>query len=123
MDFEAVKAHCAAKKGVTAEHPFEPENLVYKVMGKMFALMPTYPKDGETLRISLKCDPVLLEILRQNYPQSVTKAPYMSNKHWNLVAVNDGTIPDDEIREMLDHSYDQVVKGLTKKQREMLEQL
>ena len=120
MDFETVKAHCAAKKGVTAEYPFEPETLVYKVMGKMFALMPTFPKEGETLRISVKCDPVLLEILRQNYPDGVVRAPYMSNKHWNSIAVTDGSIPDDEILEMIDHSYEQVIKGLTKKDREKL---
>jgi predicted DNA-binding protein (MmcQ/YjbR family) len=117
MDFDSVKAYCAAKKAVTAEHPFDEHSLVYKVMGKMFALMPTRLGEGETLRITLKCDPVLLEILRQNYPGSVTTAPYMSHKHWNLVAV-DGSIPDDEIRDMIDHSYEQVVKGLTKKQRE-----
>ncbi|MDX2139627.1 MAG: MmcQ/YjbR family DNA-binding protein [Chloroflexota bacterium] len=102
-----------SKARVTEEFPFG-EDPVYKVAGKMFALIPL----GEPLSISLKCDPKLVPILRETYA-AVTVAPYMSKTHWNRVRV-DGTIADDEVLEMIDNSYALVVKGLPKAVRDSL---
>lgn len=108
-------AYCLSRKGASVEQPFGPEADVYKVMGKMFALIPT----TGSLSISLKCDPVFAGILRETYP-AVTPAYHFNKKHWNGVAI-DGTVSDDEIEEWIDHSYELVVKGLTTAQRVALE--
>ena len=86
-----------------------------KVMGKMFALLPV---EGR-LQISLKCDPIFAQLLRDTYP-AVTPGWHLNKKHWNDVKIDD-SIPEDEILEMIDHSYDQVVKGLTRAQRAALQ--
>lgn len=114
MDRNILRDYCLSKLATVEEFPFGLDPAVFKVMGKMFALLPV---SGD-LSISLKCDPVLADILRQNYAD-VTPGYHLSKKHWNTVAIT-GTIPPDEIFEMIDHSYDLVVKGLTKKQRAIL---
>jgi predicted DNA-binding protein (MmcQ/YjbR family) len=114
MDRAALRDYCLSKAGTTAEFPFGPDVEVLKVVGKMFALIPT----DTPLSISLKCDPALAEILRQTYP-AVIPGYHLSKKHWNTVSV-DGSVPEDEVLEMIDHSYELVVKGLTKAQREKL---
>lgn len=112
---------CLSKKGAVGEYPFGPDALVIKVMGKMFALIPvTLAEDMPS--ISLKCDPTLAEMLRQTYPDTVTPGYHLNKRHWNTVII-DGSIPDDEVLEMIDHSYDLVVKGLTRAQRETLQKL
>ena len=90
------------------------EAQVYKVMGKMFALLSS----DELPRISLKCDPTLAEILRERYP-AVQPGYYLNKQHWNTVTI-DGSIPDEEILDMIDDSYDLVVKKLSRKAREEL---
>lgn len=118
LDYEAVRAHCLRQKGAVEEFPFGPEARVFKVMGKMFALMPV---GGKETWISLKCEPLLAIALRETYP-AVRGGYHLNKKHWNSVYV-DGSISDDEVRDMIDHSYDLVVKGLTRAQREALAQL
>jgi predicted DNA-binding protein (MmcQ/YjbR family) len=117
MNIETIKNYCAAKKAVTSDFPFGEDTLVYRVMGKIFALIPL----DASPRMNLKCDPAFAEILRQTHP-AVTPGYHMNKKHWNTILI-DGSIPDDEILEMIDHSYDVVVKGLTKAEREKLKQL
>ena len=113
MDGDAVRDYCASRKGTSAEYPFGPGARVYKVLGKMFALV----SDDEP-RLSLKCDPVLAEVLRETYP-AVRAGYHMNKRHWNTVDL-DGGVPDAEIIEMIDHSYEMVVKGLSKVARERL---
>lgn len=115
MNHTQLAAYCLSRKGASVDQPFGPEADVYKVMGKMFALIPT---DG-SLTISLKCDPVFAVVLRDTYP-AVTAAYHFNKKHWNGVSI-DGTVSDDEIEEWIDHSYGLVVKGLTRAQRAALE--
>lgn len=114
---ELIKA-CLARHGAGEDYPFGSENAVYKVMGKMFALIPlTIPDE---IGIVLKCDPVLVPLLRDTYA-AVQTADYMSKAHWNYVLI-DGTIPADEILDWIEDSYQLVVKKLTRKQREALGQ-
>ncbi|MFW5748809.1 MAG: MmcQ/YjbR family DNA-binding protein [Chloroflexota bacterium] len=128
IDRQTLRAYCASRKGAVEDYPFGPDTLVFKVMGKIFALMPVNPPpvDGPIgsepgaipLRINLKCDPKLAQILRETYP-SVRPGYHMNKRHWNTVII-DGTISDDEIFEMIDNSYMLVVSGLKKADRDRL---
>ena len=116
-DREHLRSFCLTKHGAFEDFPFGEEVAVYKVMGKVFALLPV---DADPPTISLKCDPILAGMLRETYP-TVTPGWHLNKKHWNSVKV-DGTVAADEIEEWIDHSYDQVVKGLTRAQKAALSQ-
>lgn len=118
MDFETVQVYLLHKKGATEERPFGPDALVYKVMGKMFALIA---EGSDPLRISLKCDPDEALALRDMYT-AVAPGYHLNKRHWNTVIAN-GTIPDDEFWRMIDQAYDLVVLGLPRKARAELESL
>lgn len=118
MHIEAFRQYCLAKKGVTEEFPFDEQTLVFKVMGKMFALTGL---EHEEFTVNLKCDPDRSAELRDEY-SDVRPGYHMSKLHWNTVAF-EGELTDDFLRELIDHSYDLVVKGLRKKDREALENL
>jgi predicted DNA-binding protein (MmcQ/YjbR family) len=112
-----LREYCASKPGAVEDFPFDEVTLVVKVRGKIFALMGT-DQDPDTPSINLKCEPALAEVLRDTYP-AVVPGYHMNKRHWNTVTV-DGSIPEPEIHEMIDHSYEQVVKSLPKKDREGL---
>ena len=109
MNREAVLARCRQLPGATEEFPFGPENAVFKVGGKIFALASL---DEVPTRANLKCDPDLALELRDRYEQ-VRPGYHMNKKHWNTIAIEEG-IPDAEIRKMIDHSYELVAKRLPK---------
>jgi predicted DNA-binding protein (MmcQ/YjbR family) len=115
MNLEQLQACLLGKKGAVEERPFGPEALVYKVMGKMFALVAW---EANPLTISLKCDPDEALFLRDIYT-AVRPGYHLNKRHWNTVTM-DGTVPEKEFRRMIDDSYNLVVKGLTKAQREAL---
>ncbi len=114
MEPHELRAYCLSRRGAREDFPFGEGVAVYKVAGKMFALMPT---DG-AVQISLKCDPIWAAMLRQTYA-AIIPGPHLNKRHWNGVVVN-SSIPDDELREMIDHSYELVVKGLPRAKRETL---
>jgi len=114
MDAETLKSYCMSKKGVTTDFPFDAMTQVFRVAGKIFALVP----NDASPSVNLKCDPTFAEVLRQTYA-AVTPGYHMNKRLWNTIVL-DGSIPDDELQEMVDHSYEQVVKGLTKKEWERL---
>ncbi len=115
MDLDKLIAYLAGKKGALQDFPFGPDVLVFKVLGKMFALVSL---DESPLRVNLKSDPTRAEILRGVYP-AVKPGYHMNKKHWNTL-VMDGSIPEKDIRAMMDDSYALVVKGLKKSEREAL---
>lgn len=115
MDFKDLQSYLMAKKGVTEETPFGPEALVYKVLGKMFALVAW---EADPLTISLKCDPEQALLWRDVYP-SVRPGYHLNKAHWNTVTI-DGTVPEADFLGMIDDSYGLVVKGLTRAQKETL---
>ena len=119
MNKQELRDYCSSKKGAEETFPFDAVTLVFKVMGKMFALMAVDTPDDQPPRINLKCDPALAEILRETY-QAVQPGYHMDKRHWNTV-ICDGSIPDDEIREMIDNSYALVVEKLKKADREKLQ--
>lgn len=109
----ALRRFCASRPGAEASYPFGPGARVYKAGGKMFALVP----DDAPLRISLKCDPALGEILREQF-RGVTAAYHFNKRHWISVAAGD--VPDELVREWTQNSYDIVVASLTRAAREAL---
>ncbi|CUB02650.1 MmcQ/YjbR family DNA-binding protein [Marinomonas fungiae] len=108
--------YIAAKPEASAEYPFGPDVLVYKLCGKMFALVT----ETEGLkRFNLKCEPNHALELRSIF-DAVKPGYHMNKKHWNSVLL-DGSLPLGELYRMVDHSYSMVFKGLTKQQRLSLE--
>jgi predicted DNA-binding protein (MmcQ/YjbR family) len=112
MDLPDVIAHCLAKNSVEETTPFGPDVLVYKVLGKMFALSD--PSEFPA-RVNLKCDPDRAELLREEY-EAIIPGYHMNKRHWNTVVL-DGSVPSERVRELIDHSYDLVVASLPKSKR------
>ena len=117
MDIESYRSHCLSYKGVTEEFPFGENVLVYKVMGKMFAL--TGIEHFET--VNLKVDPEKGVELREQYA-AVQPGYHMNKKHWITVSV-DGSIPDRLLKQWIGNSYDLVVARLTKNEKRALESM
>ncbi len=115
MQPEAIAAFALELPEVTEEQPFGPEVDVYKVAGKVFLLIAP---ESTPPTISVKCEPGLAVGLRAEY-DAVIPGYHLNKKHWNTVIL-DGTIPDDEIEDMVSHSYERVVAGLSKAMRERL---
>jgi len=118
ITLDTLRVYCAKKPGTVEIYPFDEDTLVFKVMGKMYAL--TNVKSPE-LSINLKCDPDWAMILRDHYP-AVKPGYHMNKRHWNTVVI-DSSIPENEIWEMVDHSYRLVVKGLKKADRQILAEM
>lgn len=110
MNFEEIRNHCVSKKGVTEEFPFDETTLVFKVMGKMFALLDL---DGE-FGINLKCEPEYAIELREKYSSEIIPGYHMNKKYWNSVLLN-GTLTHEFVKKLIDISYNEVVKTLPKK--------
>lgn len=111
MDLAAVKAYCLARPGAHGGDKPEWDAWVGWVGTKMFALVSEH-RGGS---INLKCDPIWAQLLRQTYA-AVEPGYHMNKQHWNTVLV-DGSVPDDELKVMIDHSHQRVVAGLTKRER------
>lgn len=104
-------------KGTEEGLPFGEETLVFKVMGKMFALTDI----GSFASVNLKCDPEKAVELREQHA-AVIPGYHMNKKHWNTVLM-DGTVPDRLVKEWIDDSYRLVVASLPKKTQKELEEL
>jgi len=103
------------KPGTIASYPFGEGTLVFKVADRMFALIA---EDADPLRINLKCDPDDALALRAKYA-AIIPGYHMNKMHWNSLIL-DGSLPTELVYELIDHSYELVVKGLSKSKREML---
>jgi predicted DNA-binding protein (MmcQ/YjbR family) len=115
IELEDIRAHCLAKPGVTEDFPFDEDTLVFRVINKLFLLtnLEKLPP-----AINLKCDPELALELRERY-DAVRPGFHMNKKHWNTIVL-DGSIPARLVYEWIDHSYELVVKGLKRSEREGL---
>jgi predicted DNA-binding protein (MmcQ/YjbR family) len=109
-----VREDLSARPGVTLEQPFGDGVDVWKVSGKMYALMPA----RDPTSVSLKADPHLSEILREQYA-GIKGGYHLNKRHWNTVAL-DADVPLEEVLRLTAHAYDQVVAGLPKKTRAAL---
>ena len=99
MNIEIIREHCIAKPDVTESFPFDDDTLVFKVNGKIFAMVNL----SGGIQLNLKCDPELAIELREKY-QAVQPGYHMNKRHWSTVNI-DGSIPDKLILEWIDHSY------------------
>jgi len=115
MNIEAFRDYCLSKKYVTESFPFDEKTLVFKVAGKMFALSGL---EQQPSTVNLKCNPEKSIELREQY-NDIIEGFHMSKKHWNTINI-EGDLPTGFIKELIDHSYNLVVNGMTKKvQREL----
>lgn len=116
MDIIQFRAYCLSKKGTTEDFPFDNKTLVFKVVGKMYALC-----DVDNFRsYNLKFDPELAIELREEF-SGINAGFHMNKKHWNTIDVV-SDVDDKLAKKMIDQSYNLVVKGLRKKDREKLMQ-
>jgi predicted DNA-binding protein (MmcQ/YjbR family) len=105
MEHKKVEKYILSLAGAKLDYPFGPNTAVYKVGGKMFALIA---EKSDPLSISLKCDPNLAETLREEY-ESVMPGYHLNKKHWNTIVLS-GQMGWDEIKDLIKHSYDLVAK-------------
>ncbi len=118
MTHDELRAACLAQPAAEETIPFGPGALVYKVMGKMFALLPDDLRPGDPLTISLKVEPHYGEILRETYA-AVLPGYHLNKRHWISATANQD-VPDDELLHLIENSYLLVVKGLTRARRDEL---
>lgn len=114
MHIEYFRDYCLNKPGVTEEFPFGEQTLVFKVMGKMFALADVDRFES----VNLKCDPERAVELREKY-DGVLPGYHMNKKHWNTVMM-DGSVSDKLSEELIDHSYKLVIEKLPAKVKTVL---
>lgn len=114
MDMESLRNYCLMKNGATEELPFDENSPVYKVMGKIFAIINLIPPYS----INLKCSPEKAVDLRERY-DAITPGYHMNKTHWNTIELNRGVSPN-LFKKLVDHSYDLVVEGLPAKIRAKL---
>jgi len=116
MNIEEIREYCLAKPAVSEGFPFDESTLVFKVMNKMFALVGL---ERLPLFINLKCDPERAIELREQY-EDIQPGYHMHKAQWNSVYFTAG-LPRDLVLELIDHSYELVVQGLKKKDRDELD--
>jgi predicted DNA-binding protein (MmcQ/YjbR family) len=110
---ESVRAVASELPEVTEEQPFGEGIPVFKVAGKVFAIWD--PNDTPS-RVTLKCDPNLALELRAQYA-AVTPGYHTNKRLWNTIAL-DGSVPDDEVAELIRHAWEQAVGSLRKSDRD-----
>ncbi|MGL4993157.1 MAG: MmcQ/YjbR family DNA-binding protein [Bacteroidales bacterium] len=111
MNVEELREYCLSFPLSSESFPFDEVTLVIKVAGKMFIL---FNIEEKPLCANLKCDPDLASELRDKY-NFVRPGWHMNKRLWNTVEIDSSEASSDFIKEMITHSYNQVVKGLTKK--------
>ena len=116
MHVEAFREYCLSKKGATEGFPFDRDTLVFKVMGKMFAIVPL---ERIPPQANLKCDPERALELRETFDGKILPGYHTSKVHWNTLYMEQ--LPESLILELIDHSYELIVASLTKKARRALE--
>ncbi|PNQ75124.1 MmcQ-like protein [Hanstruepera neustonica] len=114
MNIEQLRNYCLSKQQVTEHFPFDEDVLVFKVAGKMFLLTSLKSWEENQQAINLKCDPDYALELREQY-ESIEPGYHMSKKHWNTVRLFDGDLDMLFVKQMIDDSYDLIVKSLPKK--------
>lgn len=111
MNIESVREYCLALPQATEDFPFDESTLAFRIGGKIFALIDL----EHTEWFVLKCDPDYAVDLRDRYGE-ITGAWHMNKKYWNQLNLF-GSLPDTLIRRLIRHSYNEVIKKMTKKQR------
>ena len=111
-----IEDYCGRKAGAASGFPFGEGHRVFKVGGKIFAVVGV---EGSPAKVTFKTDRELSPLLRDEYP-SVRPARYFDKRYWSTLTC-DGTVPDEEVFELLDTSYDIVLESLRKSDRRAIE--
>ena len=115
MNLEELREYCLSLPHVTEDMPFGEDILVFRICNRIFVLTSL---ESVPLRVSLKCDPERAIELREQYPDKIIAGYHLNKKHWNTVLLEG--LPLALIKEMIQHSYDQVLAKVPKKEREKL---
>ena len=115
MNIEELREYCIAVKGAVECFPFDETTLVFKVMEKMFVYVDLAPKDGQ-FKANMKCDPERAVALREKY-EGILQGVHTRSLMWNSVYLA-SDVPDSLIKELIDHSVEEVINNLPKKKRE-----
>jgi predicted DNA-binding protein (MmcQ/YjbR family) len=115
MDRDRMLGYLGGRPGAVEDYPFGDDVAVFKVGGRVFAICDLTGQPGS---VSLKCDPTLAEALRDRYP-AVTPGYHLNKRHWNTIEL-DGSVPGDELAELVDHSWELVVGKLPRRDRDAL---
>ena len=116
MHKETLENYLSKFRKAEAGFPFGPEAMVFKVMGKMFALVS---QDEKIPRVTLKCKPADAEVLTSQF-ESIVPGYHMNKKHWITISLN-GEIPEEMILDLADGSYNLVTSKLTRADKNRLE--
>ncbi len=119
MNVESFREYCLSKKAVEEAFPFDEVTLVFKVMGKIFAITGL---DEEVFRVNLKCEPDRAILLREEHPDQIIPGWHMNKKHWNTVYFENG-LNTKFLCELIDHSYDLIVSKLPKKDKAIFDSI
>jgi len=103
---------CGSFPGATADTPFGPDTVTYRVAGKIYALVP---EDPAHVRLNLKCEPHLATQLREEFPEHILAGYHMNKQHWNTVVT--AGLEDAFVIELIEDSYDLIVAALPRAQR------
>lgn len=114
MNIEDYREYCLSIKGVTECMPFDEFTLVYKVMSKMISYAPLNPKEGH-FWANMKCDPDKSAELMERY-EGIYFGPHTDKKYWITIML-ESDVPDELIKELINHSVDEVIKKLPKKKQ------
>ncbi len=117
MNHNECEAYLMSRPEAVLDYPFGPDVKVFKLLGKMFAAL-SFGNDGKFYWLNLKCDPDQAEFLRSMF-DAVRPGYHMNKRHWNTVVL-DATVPAGELRRMMDHSYQRVYAGLSRKLKQSL---
>lgn len=112
MNKDEVRSYCLSKTHATSDFPFDQVTEVFRLVKKMFALMGI---DNDPGQINLKCDPPMGRDLREQF-EAIKPGYHMNKEHW-ITVVLDGSLEPDMIKGLIDHSYELILKSLSKKQR------
>ena len=110
MNIEEARFYCLSKENATEDFPFDDTTLVFRVEGKIFACVSLL----DTSWFCVKCDPERAITLREEW-QQIAPAWHWNKKYWNQLDI--AHLPDELVRQCIDHSYDEVLRKLPKKIR------
>ena len=116
MNIETFRGFCLTLPYTTEDMPFGEDFLVFRIANRIFALINL---NRVPMSVSLKCEPERAVELREQYPDKIVAGYHLNKKHWNTILLE--TLPEVLIKEMVQHSYNQVLAKVPKKEREALE--
>ena len=119
ISIDVIQSFCLKKEHTTEEFPFDEHTLVYKVLGKIYALCPLEAWEQGNPSITLKCDPDYADELRNDY-DAIHSGFHTNKRHWNTIYLSNCQFSPEFLFELIDHSYAMVVKNMPKKLRSQL---